>query len=123
MISDELKKDWLEMFAGGPERREAMYRFFEQPKTRAYFQGAEGVARYAEVIEIASKAGAPLEEVRGRLMPLVDQEELKAYAEKAIKGFINSGSFEKTLDDLATRKEKELQAKKERLTEGLSAYA
>jgi hypothetical protein len=84
MLPQQLRTEWLDLFSRGAESRAMIYRFLEMDKYRAVLRGPDGIALYEEVIELASQAGAPLEEVRGRMMPLLDQQAFDAHMENMV---------------------------------------
>lgn len=110
ILSDEMKADFLQMLGGDSESREVVYHFHEtNPAIRALLKGERGIPYYAEIIEIATKADAPLEEVRARFLPLLDQDRLEEYIQTTMTEMIKSGAFSRALQKLAEQKKTEVE--------------
>jgi hypothetical protein len=90
--------DWRRLFAGDAEQRQQLYAFFRTPTMLALLSGPEGVFAYEEIISIAVDAGAPLDEVRAQLFPLVGEERIDALATELIGKFLRSGQFERAVE-------------------------
>ncbi|NOT08485.1 MAG: toll/interleukin-1 receptor domain-containing protein [Gemmatimonadales bacterium] len=90
--------DWRQLLAGDAEQRQKLYAFFRTPAMRALLSGPEGVFAYEEIVSIAVDAGAPLEEVRSQLIPLVGEERIDALATELIGKFLRSRQFERAVE-------------------------
>lgn len=110
VISGEMKTVFLKLFGGDSESREVVYSFYEKSeRLRAYLKGEHGTRYYAEIIEIAAKAGAPLEEVRERFIPLLDQHRFAEYTKQLVADAIKNGVFTRALQKLAEQKKTEVE--------------
>jgi hypothetical protein len=116
-MNEEMRKDMFQLFSGDPQSREIVYKFFEEEKMRAFLKGEGGVAYYEELIDIATKANAPLDEVRGRLMPLLDQERFEARLKELTGNFLRSGGMARALDKTLEAREATLNEKRRRFEE------
>lgn len=70
-MKEEMREKWLKRLRGDVQERDSFYKFFEDYPV---LKTENGVTIYKNILEIAEEAGVPLEEVRGRLIPLLDHE-------------------------------------------------
>lgn len=70
-MKEEIREMWLKRLRGDAQERNSFYEVFEQVPMLKY---EHGVTIYKNILEIANEAGVPLEEVRSRLIPLLDHE-------------------------------------------------
>ena len=125
----EMRNDFLRLLKGGPEEREYLYHFHEtNESTRELLKGEGGIEYYEEIIEIATEAGAPLEEVRNRFIPLLDKEKLDEYVRKAVEAAIKKGGgiqkvLEGAIEAKKARIDAELEEKRQRLKEAEILFA
>jgi hypothetical protein len=120
IIPSDMRGELLELFAKGPEvsnAREVIFEFLEGETMRPIFSSDRGLALFEEVIEIASNAGAPLEEVRARIIPLIGEERFKAYANEKVLNLMKSGAFGDALEKVAESKKQEYERKQRGLIE------
>lgn len=90
--------EWRRLLAGDVAQRQQLYAFFETPAMRALLEGSDGVFVYEEIISIAVDGGAPLDEVRSALIPLVGEERIDALATDLIGKLLKSGQFERAVE-------------------------
>jgi hypothetical protein len=98
LFSKSVLSDWRQLLAGDLAQRQRLYAFFETPRMLALLKGPEGIFVYEEIISIAVDAGAPLEEVRAVMFPLVGEERIDELATELIGKFLRSGQFERAVE-------------------------
>jgi hypothetical protein len=93
-ITSELRR----LLAGGPDLRRRLYCFFKSDTMLALLKGPHGVFLYEEIISLAVDAGAPMDEVRAELIPLVGEERIDALVNQLVSKFLGSGGLERALN-------------------------
>jgi hypothetical protein len=114
-MQNDYRDGWAELLSGGPDKRECLYKFFETEEMRPRFKGPEGCQYYAEIMEIATKAGAPADEVRERLVPLLDKEHFEVFANQLMKNFMKNGGLNRALEKVAEKRKADAQARTQEL--------
>ena len=70
-MDEQIREKWLNLLRGDAQTRNEFYKFFEDYRV---LKTENGVTIYKDILEIAKEAGVPLDEVRQRLIPLLDQK-------------------------------------------------
>jgi hypothetical protein len=121
-MNEENRDKLFRMLAADADSREAVYEFLETPNMREILKGPAGIEFYTEIIEIADKARAPLDEVRNRLEPLLDQVAFEKHCRKMVNDFVDSGGFERALHKLVERDKAEHQELLRRMDEAQKIF-
>jgi len=120
-MDDEMRNNFLQLFRGGPQTREIVYTFHEKNEnTRVFLKGEQGIQYYEKIMGIAKEAGAPLDEVRERFIPLLDQERFDAYAKSKVDKMLKSGAFEKSLEKTIESLKAQTEEKRRRHEEAIA---
>ncbi|MDG6999499.1 MAG: hypothetical protein JRN15_10330 [Nitrososphaerota archaeon] len=110
VINADLKATLTRLLAGGPESRECVYRLHEDNgHGRKLLSGEHGIQYFLQIIEIAKTTGAPVDEVRDRFVPLLDQDLYDTHCKNLIKNSMKSGGLASALDKIAKQKKAEVQ--------------
>ena len=103
--------EWRQLLAGDVAQRQRLYAFFRTPTMLKLLEGPEGLFVYEEIISIAVDAGAPLDEVRSALVPLVGEERIDALATELVGKLLKSGQFERAIEKSLAQMKLEAQRK------------
>lgn len=122
VINADLKATLTRLLAGGPESRECVYRLHEDDgHGRKLLSGEHGIQYFQQIIEIAKTTGAPVDEVRDRFVPLLDQDLYDTHCKNLIKNSMKSGGLASALDKVAKQKKAEVQELHSRHEEAMAA--